>query len=238
MNHELLLSKLQFYGVRGVILYWLKSYLTNRKQRVDLESINLHNYTSGWDTVKCGVPQGSVLGPLLFNIHINDFPVLIRKYSHIILFADDTSILATSNNCAELNQNLNFLLQFISKWLKINQLVLNTNEVYIVKFLSYKGPIYPLHLIDADQILSVTDTIKFLGLHLDSHLSWKSHTIVLVRKLSSVCYVMRKLSDILNIVTLRIVYFAYFQSLVTYGISFWGSSSTMHNVFLIQKKNY
>jgi hypothetical protein len=70
VNHELLLSKLQFYGVRGVILHWLQSYLTNRKQKVDLESINLHNYTSGSDTVKCRVQQGSVLGPLLFNIHI------------------------------------------------------------------------------------------------------------------------------------------------------------------------
>ena len=155
-----------------------------------------------------------------------------------MLFADDTSILATSNNYAELNQNLNFLLQLTSKWFKINQLVLSTNKTYTIKFVSYKAPIYPLHLIDADQTLSVTDTIKFLGLHLDSHLSWKSHTNVLVRKLSSVCYVLRKLSNILNIVTLRIVYFAYFQSLVNYGIIFWGSSSTMHNVFLMQKKNY
>ena len=135
-----------------------------------------------------------------------------------MLFADDTSILATSNNYAELNQNLNFLLQYTSKWFKINQLVLNTNKTYTAKFLSYKAPIYPLHLIDADQTLSVTDTIQFLGLHLDNHLSWKSHTSVLVRKLSSVCYVMRKLSNILNIVTLRIVYFAYFQSRVNYGI--------------------
>jgi hypothetical protein len=82
------------------------------------------------------------------------------------------------------------------------------------------------------QTLSVMDT---LGLHLNNHLSWKSHANVLVRKLSSVCYVMRKLSNILNIVTLRIVYFAYFQSLVNYG-NFWGSSSTMHNVFLMQKR--
>jgi hypothetical protein len=91
------------------------------------------------------------LGPLLFNIHINDFSLLIKKYSHIILFADDTSILAASNNYAELNQNLNFLLQFASKWFKINHLVLNTNKTYTVKFLSFKAPIYPLHLIDADQ---------------------------------------------------------------------------------------
>jgi hypothetical protein len=115
-------------------------------------------------------------------------------------------------------------------------LVLNTNKTDAVKFLSYKAPNYPLHLIDADQTLFVTDTIKFLGLHLDSHLSWKSHTNVLVRKRSSVCYVMRKLSNIVNIVTLRIVYFAYFQSLVNYGIIFWGSSSTMHNTFLMQKR--
>jgi hypothetical protein len=181
---------------------------------------------------------GSVLGPLLFDIYINDFPLLIRKYSYIILFASDKSIIDTSNNYAELNQNLNFLLQFSSKWFKINQLVLNTNKTYTVEFLSYKAPIYTLHLIDADQTLSVTDTIKFLGLHLDSHLSWKCHTNVLVRKLSSVCFVMRKLSNILKLVTLRIVYFAYFQSLVNYDIIFWGSSSTMHNVFLMQKKNY
>ena len=102
--------------------------------------------------------------------------------------------------------------------------------------LSYKAPIYPLHLIYADQTLSVTDTIKFLGLHLDSHLSWKSHTNVLVKKLSSVCYVIGKLSYVLNIDALRIIYFAHFQSLINYGIIFWGSSSTMQNVFLIQKR--
>jgi hypothetical protein len=102
-------------------------------------------------------------------------------------------------------------------------------KLILLNFYLTKLQFFPLDLIDADQILSVTDTIKFLGLYLDSHLSWKSHTNVLVRKLSSVCYVVRELSNILNIVTLRIVYFAYFQSLLNYGISFWGSSSTVHN---------
>jgi hypothetical protein len=133
-----------------------------------VEFINTHYYASGSDTVKCGVLQASVLGPLLFNIYINDFPQLNRNHSHIILFADDTIIFVTSNNYTELNQNLNFILHHISKWFKINQLVLNTNKTYTVKFLSYKAPIYPLHLIYADQTLFITDTIKFLGLHLEA----------------------------------------------------------------------
>jgi hypothetical protein len=124
----------------------------------------------------------------------------------------------------------------ICELLKINQFVLNTNKTYNVKFLSYKALICPLHLIWSDQTLFVTDTIKFLGLHLDSHLSWKSHTNILVKKFSSVCYVMRKLSCILNIDTLSIVYFAHFQSLINCGIIFCVSSQTMQNVFLIQKR--
>jgi len=146
---------------------------------------------------------------------MNDIPKIINKLSHTIPIADDTSILVTSTDYIELNQKLHSILHHISKWFETNQSILNTDKVYVVKFTSSKALICPLNIIHVDQTLAVAETIKFLGLYLDSHLSWKSHITVLLKKLlSSVSVMMRKLSYILNIDTLRIVYVAHFQSLI------------------------
>jgi hypothetical protein len=110
VNHSLLLSKLEYYGIRGAILNWLKSYLSNRKQRVTLNFLNLPSYSSDWKVVKRGVPQGSVLGPLLFNLYLNDFPSIVNEFSNAILFADDASILVSSSDYNELNTILHFQL--------------------------------------------------------------------------------------------------------------------------------
>jgi hypothetical protein len=148
----------------------------------------------------------------LFNIYLNDFPKIINKLSHTILFADDTSIFVTSTNNIELNQKLNSILHHISKWFQTNQLVLNANKAYIAKFTSSKSLIYPLNITHVDQTLAVAKTIKFLGFLVDSHLSQKSQVNILLKKLGSACFMMRKLSYILNTGTLRTVYFAHFQS--------------------------
>ena len=208
--------------------------MNNRKQRDDLEIIITHCYSLGWESVKCGVLQGSVLGTLLFNIYMNDMPKIINKLYHTILIADDTSILVTSTDYIELNQKLHSNLHHILKWFETNQLVLNTDKAYIVKFTSSKAMTCPLNIIHVDQTLAVAETNKILGLHLDVHLPWKSHTTVLLKRLSSVYVTMRKLSYILNIDTLRIVYFAHFKSLI-YDIIFWVSLTTMCNIFLTQK---
>jgi retron-type reverse transcriptase len=94
VDHDLLLMKLQYYGVQGLYLQWFKSYFQLRKQKVELNNVN-NKYSSDWERIRYGVPQGSVLGPLLFNIYINDFPLEIRKLAEVIMFADDTSILCT-----------------------------------------------------------------------------------------------------------------------------------------------
>jgi hypothetical protein len=114
VNHELLLSQMKFFGVRSVILEWLKSYLNNRKQRVDSKFTKTHSY-SGWEIVEHGILQGSVLSPLLFNTYINDFQKIINKLSHTILFADNTITLVTSTNYIDLKQKLNSILHHISK---------------------------------------------------------------------------------------------------------------------------
>jgi len=102
---------------------------------------------------------------------MNDIPKIINKLSYTIQIADDTSILVTSTDYSELNQKLHSILYHISKWCETNQLVSNKDKAYVVKFTSSKTQICPLNIIYVDQILTVAETIKFLGLHLDSHLS-------------------------------------------------------------------
>ena len=103
VNHEILLAKLHFYGIQGVSDVWFRSYLTNRRRKVEVISPNTaQNFFSDWGTLKHGVSQGSILGPLLFIIYINDLPLRINSVSEPILFADDTSVIISRRNIEDL----------------------------------------------------------------------------------------------------------------------------------------
>jgi retron-type reverse transcriptase len=106
---------LDYYGVKGSILNWLESYFYIGKQRTVLQLINSTKFLSEWETIRYGVPQGSVLGPLLFNVYINYFPCIINKVVHTILYADDTNILVLASDQNELNSKLNLVKSYISK---------------------------------------------------------------------------------------------------------------------------
>jgi hypothetical protein len=145
VRHELLTFKLEFYGVKGSILNWLKYYSHTRKQLLCKLSSHLIFYHTG-EVVRYGLPQGSVLRPLPFSVYINDFLCIINKVTHTILFADDTNILVSSSDFNELNSKLNSILCCISKWFQNNQLVLNLNKTHIIKFASCNLT-YPLNIL-------------------------------------------------------------------------------------------
>ena len=110
---------MEHYGIRGLALNWLKSYLINREQFVSVNGSD-----SSTQTLKYGIPQGSILGPLLFIIYINDIPEIAR-FAKFILYADDANIIITANTIEEINNQLNELVQNLVKWVKCNGLALN-----------------------------------------------------------------------------------------------------------------
>jgi hypothetical protein len=228
-----LVRKLEFYGVRGLYLEWFISYLYDRKQKVELENLD-SNHISRWCMVKQGVPQGSVLSPLLFSMYINDFPVLIKNSADIIMFVDDTSLLFTAETQAELLQEFNNTVTQAVKWFQSNQLFLNPAKLTLYNF---HQQTYPVLYIQYDGLtFPQVEVVRFLGLQLDKQINWRNHLHCWLSKLSKACFVLRRLRCVLNIDVLKLVYFAYFQSVVKYGILFWGNPYNLKKVFLLQKR--
>jgi hypothetical protein len=106
LNHKILLSKLQFYGIHGKATSWFESYLNNRYMRVHISEGGSNQMSSSAWGITDGVPQGSVLGPLLFLIYVNDLPKTINEKTVPILFADDTSIIVKSSNLKDFQNNM------------------------------------------------------------------------------------------------------------------------------------
>ena len=141
IDHKTLLYKLENYGVRGIALSWLKSYLSNRQQFVFVDGSN-----ATMSTIQCEVPQGSILGPLLFLIYINDI-INSSSIFKFIMFADDTTVLASHKNLNVLIDTLNVELSKISTWFKCNKLSLNISKTNFMHFqtTSTKADI-PIHI--------------------------------------------------------------------------------------------
>ena len=215
VDHKILLSKLEYYGFRGIVTTFFESYLQNRLQHVKLGDI-----LSKPQTVLCGVPQGSVLGPILFLIYINDIIKCSSKLKFHI-FADDASLLLSNESTENIEKEFNRELNNIKEWLNANKLTLNVDKTVFITFSPPQRKYSKICLkIGKKRIKEVNET-KYLGVILDKHLSWKSHLETLNRKLSRGIGILYKLKQFATNEILRTSFFSFFQSHLNYNVLNW-----------------
>jgi len=236
VNHKILLTKLKFYGITDNHYKLYKSYLINHYQKTLLYNKNGNIITSARSKVKQGVPQGSVLGPLLFLIYINDLPKFVNEKSVPILFADDTSILVSHPNPVEFCNTINTVFQILSDWIQNNLLSLNLDKTHFIRFVTKNKNLTELNSKFDNKLPPITTTTKFLGLTVNCSLTWTNHIDFLTKKLSKTCYLIRNIKPYLSISTLRMVYHSLFHSVMSFGIMFWGNSPYSPIIFKMQKR--
>lgn len=237
VDHCVLIEKLDYYGISGISNRWFTSYLKDRKFYVELEHLErdtLENISSSTRTINCGVPQGSILGPVLFLIYINDladnFPEL--KFT---IFADDTNFLLNKKSLVDLRIDGADILDRIYKWFTANKLVLNVDKTFSVLFQPNKK-VGDINIPTTGGEVRSQENVRFLGVHIDQSLSWKHHVECLNKSLCSAIYAIKTTRLNIGRDVAVTVYYAYFYSLLQYGIEFWGVSVDAGSAFLLQKR--
>jgi hypothetical protein len=177
VNHSIMCDKLNLYGIRGIALKWFKNYLSNRQQYVEL-----NNAKSDLKSISVGVPQGSILGPTLYLLYVNDMYKSL-KYGKAKLYADDTNIFYMGNNIKELTKQAQSDVDSLCNWLKANKLVANSDKTNYMVFRSYRSEVDPnIDLKFNKNTVSRVENCKYLGVYLDECLNWKTHVEQVCKK--------------------------------------------------------
>ena len=227
VNHDILLSKLYHYGIRGTPFNWFKNYLHNRTQYV-----KIGNTQSSYETIVCGIPQGSTLGPLLFLLYINDLPNCSKKLAFRI-FADDTNLFYTCDKLQHLETIINEELKLVFKYCNINKLSINFSKTnyMIISSPRINGSIHIQNIERKKQI-------KYLGVYIDQNLNWEPEIQHINNKLGKNIGIINKLRYYVDLHTLRQMYFSFIYPYLTYGITSWGSAckTRLHKIKTKQNK--
>ena len=232
ISHQTLLNKLSVYGIRGVALNWFTTYLSNRIQFVDTGSAR-----SSFLPVTSGVPQGSILGPLLFLLYINDMPSCSQILTYT-LFADDTTALSTSPSIETLFSTTNNELKSLHAWFSSNSLQINANKTNVVLFTTRQREPHldlqntPLNLNLSGTDLNLSPSVKFLGLQLDKNLTFKPHLDYISKKLSKSIYALRRAAKVLPLKDLKTLYSALILPYLNYGLLAWGGACKAESYLL------
>lgn len=216
VNHNLMIVKLKALGIDGKVLEWIKSYLMDR-----IQFVKYGNYLSHHIYIPSGVPQGSHLGPLLFNLFINDITDVI-KYSNVLMFADDLKMFKIINDVED-GELLQEDLTNLVRWCKINMLKLNIQKCFQISFFKIKDPIEFRYRI-CNEYLSVTNSIKDLGVIFDSKLTFKPHIDnIISRALKQLGFIYRT-SNHFSAYTFKILYCSLVRSIMEYNSVIWHPS--------------
>lgn len=232
----ILLAKIEAMGIRGIPLKWFESYLSGR-----LQAVRIENTVSQQNSVNFGVPQGSILGPTLFLIYINQLCDMDLKSGNIVTYADDTVIMFQNRTWEKLEETANHGLEKISNWLRQNLLTINIQKTYYMPFTinrstqpktELKLKIHKSTCEDSQQCqcenIKPTNVIKYLGVTLDKNLIWKEHIQNISGRVRKLIMTFKELRHVLSFTAIRRIYYALAESVLTYCIPAWGSAAKTH----------
>ena len=231
VQHDILLKKLKFYGIRGIIYDWFRTYLSERTQ-----SVKLSQHVSTSKIINYGVPQGSVLGPILFLLYINDLPSI---FTHLraILFADDATLYTTGEDTRNMIYTANNDLKILYTWCLSNRMTINLDKTYYMIFTNKECNNLP-SLLYHNNTIQITNTHTLLGIKFDDSMTFRSHISNLILKLSRIVAMLYRVKDYMPTKVLKILYDAHVLPHLQYCSPIWSSTYPTHllPLFRLQKK--